>query len=80
MNTLSLRRPWTLYKQTAVAQGADMRDLMLSQDAFYSGARVTLKVLNDMLEHGDGEDLHRTLERHGRQVGALGPGPGARRH
>jgi hypothetical protein len=41
MTTLSLRRLWTIYKQTAVAQGfgSSKRDLALSHVAFYSAAR-----------------------------------------
>jgi hypothetical protein len=42
-----------------------------SQHAFYAGAHGTLKVLAHMLEHGDVEELHRTIERHGRQLKAM---------
>ena len=48
MTVLSLRRLWTIYKRTAIAQGtgANKRDLALAQVAFYSGARGVLKVLD----------------------------------
>jgi len=51
--SLSLRRLWTLYKRVAKEHGTDSRrDLILLQDAFYSGARGVLKVLEHMLRHG----------------------------
>jgi hypothetical protein len=36
---LSLRRLWTMYKRTTLAQGtgSSQRDLILAQVAFYSG-------------------------------------------
>ena len=45
MSSLSLRRLWTIYKRTAIAQGigAGKRDLQLSQVAFYAGARGVLE-------------------------------------
>ena len=40
-----------------------------------------LKVLDHMLEHGDVDELHRTIQRHGRQINRIqGLRPRARRH
>jgi hypothetical protein len=66
--TLSLRRLWTIYKRTAVTRGLSKPDLAGTQLAFYSGARGVLKVLAYLIEHGDYEELHETIERHGRQI------------
>ena len=53
----------------------------LAHGAFYAGARSTLKVLAYMLEHGDIEQLHRTIERQGRQIRVIqGYAPRKRRH
>ena len=71
MATLSLRRLWTIYKRTAVQRGLSKRDLASTQLAFYSGARGVLKVLAHLIEHGDYEELHDTIKRHGRQVEKL---------
>ena len=83
MATLSLRRLWTIYKRTAVAQGfgSRKRDLALAHVAFYSGARGVLRVLDHMLEHGETDAALRTIRRFGRQVKAIqGQRPRARRH
>jgi hypothetical protein len=87
MTTLSLRRLWTLYKQTALRRelGPIKRDpeQVLLQNAFYCGARGVLQVLAYLLEHGDYEELHRTIERQGRQIRAIRAErrrPRARRH
>jgi hypothetical protein len=66
--TLSLRRLWTIYKRTAVERGLSRRELASTQLAFYSGARGVLKVLAYLIEHGDYEELHETITRHGRQI------------
>jgi hypothetical protein len=68
MAILSLRRLWTIYKRTAVQRGLSKRDLAGTQLAFYSGARGVLKVLAHLIEHGDYEELHETIKRHGRQL------------
>ena len=68
MATLSLRRLWTIYKRTAVKGGVSRRELATTQLAFYSGARGVLKVLAYLIEHGDYEELHETIKRHGRQI------------
>jgi hypothetical protein len=66
--TLSLRRLWTIYKRTALTQGFSKRELASIQLAFYSGARGVPKVLSYLIEHGDYEELHETIKRHGRQI------------
>jgi hypothetical protein len=48
--------------------GSSRRDLALAHGAFYSGARGVLKVLDHMLEHGDIDELHRTIQRQGRYM------------
>jgi hypothetical protein len=70
-----------MYKKLLVEGGLGRRDQVLAQAAFYSGARGVLKVLNHLLEHGQDDELHRTIQRHGRQIKALqGLRPRARRH
>ena len=59
--TLSVRRLWTIYKRTAVTRGLSERELASTQLAFYSGARGVLKVLAYLIEHGDYEELHDTI-------------------
>jgi hypothetical protein len=66
--TLSLRRLWTIYKRTAVTRGLSKLDLAGTQLAFYSGARGVLKVLAYLIDHGDYDELHETIKRHGRQI------------
>jgi len=81
MVTLSLRRLWTIYKRTAVDRGASRRDIARAQLAFYSGARGVLTVLAYLIEHGEYEELHTTIKRHGRQIEKLQSArPRARRH
>jgi endonuclease III len=81
MATLSLRRLWTIYKQTAVDPRSSKRNLARTQLAFYSGARGVLKVLAFLIEHGDYEELHQTIKRHGRQIERIRyRRPRARRH
>jgi hypothetical protein len=81
MVTLSLRRLWTMYKRLLAADGLGKRDLIFAQAAFYARARATLKVLNHLLEHGEDDELRRTIQRQGRQIKALqGLRPRARRH
>jgi hypothetical protein len=69
--TLSLRRLWIIYKRTAVTRGLSKRELASTQLAFYSGARGVLRVLAYLIEHGDHEELHETIKRHGRQIEKL---------
>jgi len=72
MTKLSLRRLWVLYKQVAMAHCSHTRrEMMLLQEAFYSGARGVLKVLDHMLEHGDDEGARQTIHRAGRQIKSL---------
>jgi hypothetical protein len=75
----SLRRLSTMYKKLLINDGLGRRDQVLAQGAFYSGARAILKVLNHLLEHGQDDELRRTIQRHGRQIKAL-QGPRPRRH
>ena len=81
-STLSLRRLWTIYKRTSVIAGSGgKRDLAITQLAFYSGARGVLKVLAHLLEHGELEELHETIRRHGLQIEKIrGRRVRARRH
>ena len=79
--TLSLRRLWTIYKRTAVTRGLSRRDVLSTQLAFYSGARGVLTVLAYLIEHGEYEELHETIKRHGRQIERIrSRRPQARRH
>jgi hypothetical protein len=81
MTTLSLRRLWTMYKRVLAEDGFSRRELVFAQAAFYAGARSTLKVLGYLLEWDDEDELHRTIERHARQIKAIqGLRPRARRH
>jgi hypothetical protein len=83
VTALSLRRLWSIYKRTAIAQGAgaSKRDLALAQVAFYSGARGVLKVLDHMIAEGDYEALHKAIVRHGRLLKRIqSRNPRARRH
>ena len=66
--TLSLRRLWTIYKRTAITRALSKREMANIQLAFYSGARGVLKVFAHLIEHGDYEELHETINRHGRQI------------
>ena len=66
--TLSLRRLWTIYKRTAVTRALSKREMGNIQLAFYSGARGILKVFAHLIEHGDYEELHETINRHRRQI------------
>ena len=69
--SLSLRRLWTIYKQTAIDHGAGKRELTIANDAFYSGARGVLMVLDHMAERGDLDELNRTISRFGKQIRAI---------
>ena len=79
--TPSLRRMWTMYEVLLAADGMSRREQVLAQGAFYSGARAIFKVLNHLLEHGEDDELRKTIQRQGRQIKALqGLRPKARRH
>jgi hypothetical protein len=83
LTALSLRRLWSIYKRTAIAQGTGVgkRDLALSQVAFYAGARGVLKVLDHMIAEGDYDALHRAIQSHGRLIKRIqARRPSARRH
>jgi hypothetical protein len=72
-NTLSVRRLWTTYKKLALVRRLGHSDLeiLLMNTAFYAGARGVLKVLAELLERGELEELHRTLRHHGRQIARI---------
>jgi hypothetical protein len=82
VTVLSLRHLWSIYKRTTLAHGTgSKRDLVLSQVAFYGGARGVLKVLDHMIAQGDYEGLHKAIARQGRQIKAIqAQRPRARRH
>src|SRR5215831_18772888 len=71
MATLLIRRLWTMYKKIRTDDGAAKQELLLAQDAFYNGAGSVLKVLAHMLEHSELDELHRTIQRHGRQIDVI---------
>ena len=72
MTNLSLRRLWKLYKAVSMRHHSHTRrELVLLQEAFYSGARGVLKVLDYMIEHGDADEAQRTIRRFGRQVNVI---------
>jgi len=85
MTPLSIRRLWTMYADImfrdntiATSKGGRMFSRTLAHGAFYAGPRSTLKVLAHMLERGNIEQLHRTIERQGKQI--QGYAPRKRRH
>ena len=88
MTTLSIRRLWVMYQEIMFADNAiaaskagRMFTRTLAHAAFYDGARSTLKVLPHMLERGDIEQLHRTIESQGRQINVITRlAPRKRRH
>lgn len=85
MTKLSIRRLWVMYKRAVLQEclGRYKRDhvQVLAQNAFYLGAQSTQKVLGHLLERGDIEELHRTIERQGRQIKVIqGGATRKRRH
>ena len=80
--TLSLRRLWAIYERTSIMAGSGgKRDVVITQRAFYSGARGVLKVLAYLLERGEVDELHETIRRQGRQIEKIrGRRLRARRH
>jgi hypothetical protein len=80
-NRLSLRSLWKIYKRTCVVPGTGKRELVMTQLAFYSGARGVLRVLAHLIEHGEYEELHETIGRNGRLIEKIQGQPRrARRH
>jgi len=68
----SLRRLWTLYKQTLAESGEyDRRDLVIAQGAFYAAARATYKLLGQLVERGQTDELTRLITRQANQVKAI---------
>jgi hypothetical protein len=82
MTKLLIRRLWKMYKKILTDEGAvTKQELLLAQDAFYNGARSVLQVLAHLLEHGELDELHHTIQRHGRQIDVIRrSGRPARRH
>ena len=82
MTKLLIRRLWKMYKKILTDEGMPTKqELLLAQDAFYNGARSVLQVLAHLLKHGELDELHRTIERHGRQIDVIRrSGRTARRH
>lgn len=62
---------WTMYKKLLVEDGISRLDQVLAQDAFYSGARCVLQVLNHLVEGGEVDELQRVISRHGRTIRVL---------
>jgi hypothetical protein len=62
-----------MYKRLVIAGriSAGKHDLAIAHAAFYPGAQGALRVLAYLIEHGEDEDLRRTIERHGRQIRAI---------
>jgi len=69
--TPSLRVLRSLYKALLARDEDVTRHLTLAQDSCYSGARAILKVQAYLIEHGRYEELHRMIEKHGRQINNL---------
>jgi hypothetical protein len=51
-----------------VAGSGGKRDLAITQLPFDSGARGVLKILAHLIERGEYEELHETIQRHGRLI------------
>jgi hypothetical protein len=80
-STPSLRRLWTMYKKLLAEDGFGKRDLVLAQNAFYTGARSVLKMLGYLAERGDMDELERVVHRHARTIRTIqGLAPRKRRH
>lgn len=71
----SLRHLWNNYKRTVLQEGLGIRQRneveILTQNAFYLGARSVLQCLAFLLEYGYEDDVHEFIERHGRQLKAM---------
>ena len=67
-STPSLRRMWTMYKKIMIEDGMSRRDQIVTQGAFYCGARCVMKVLDHLIEGGEVEELQRVIRRHGRTI------------
>ena len=70
-----------MYKKTMKPVGYTRREEIIPQNAFYMGARITLKVLNRMIEINESDEALKTIQRHARTIKTLqGLKPRARRH
>jgi len=68
----SLRRLWKSYKRELISLGElDRRDLVLAQAAFYTGVRITWKLLGYLVEDDDPEELERLIRKKAREVYAI---------
>lgn len=78
----SLRRLWKGYKRELMKMGElDRRDPVLAQAAFYTGVRVTWKILGYLVEDDKPEELERLIRTQARRVFAIqGYVPRKRRH
>jgi hypothetical protein len=72
-NTLSVRRLWTTYRKLALVRrvGHSELEILLMNTAFYAGARGVLKLLAELLERGELEELHRIIQHQGRQIARI---------
>ena len=72
-----------MFQDTTIAASRGGRAFCrtLARGAFYTGARSALKILAYMLQQGDIEELHRTIEGQGRQIRVIQAyAPRKRRH
>lgn len=70
-STPSLRRLWSLYKKLLAEERLTRREQVLARAAFYAGARVVLKMLGNLAERGDMDEVGRVVHRHARTIRAL---------
>jgi hypothetical protein len=78
----SVRRQWKWFK-TELMKEPDLspRELVLAHVAFFTGVRVTWKILGYLVEDDEPEELMRLITKHARQVFAIqGCVPRKRRH
>jgi hypothetical protein len=79
--TPSIRQLWTLYKALLLRDGTSRREVLIAQEAFYSGARGMLEVLHTLVQDGEVDELQRVIGRHHRTNRAIrGDAPRKRRH
>jgi hypothetical protein len=71
MSTPSLRQLWLYKALLSRNEELGRRDLVLAQDAFYTGARGVLKVQAYLLERGRYDELHAMIGKYGRQIDNL---------
>jgi len=70
-----------MYKKLLLEDDTSRREQVLTQGAFYAGARCVFKVLDHLVEGGEIDEVQRVIRRHGRTIRALqGKRPRKRRH